>query len=146
MSVIYFSSTNNITSNYQNKIEWLFEVHLFSGTSGSCSWSQEQDLSNVVFKHYAMQTFYVGTFPCKIVNDYFKKISYFVGNFIVMFVRQKHKTTLSNLKKKKRLNRKKKNTCKNMLNKELSFNYFCREIFFFFDFFSLSKKKLENNY
>lgn len=67
-------------------------------------------MSNVVFKHYAMQTFYVGTFPCKIVNDYFKKISYFVGNFIVMFVRQKHKTTLSNLKKKKRLNRKKKKT------------------------------------
>lgn len=28
-----------------------------------------------------------------------------------------------------------------MLNKELSFNNFCREIFFFFDFFSLSKKK-----
>lgn len=60
-------------------------------------------MSNVVFKHYAMQTLYVGTFPCKIVNDYFKKISYFVGNFIVMFVRQKHKITLmsSNLKKKK---------------------------------------------
>lgn len=27
-----------------------------------------------------------------------------------------------------------------MLNKELSFNNFCREIFFFFDFFSLEKK------
>lgn len=33
----------------------------------------------------------------------YKKISYFVENFIAMFVRQKHKITLmsSNLKKKK---------------------------------------------
>lgn len=63
-----------------------------------------------------------------------------------MFVRQKHKITLSNLKKKKDLTGK-KNTCKNMLNKELSFNNFCGEKYFSsLIFFSLEKKKLENNY
>lgn len=50
-------------------IIWSSSFFLGQAVAGS----QEQDLSNVVFKHYAMQTFYVGTFPCKIVNDYLKK-------------------------------------------------------------------------